>query len=570
MPKHQNYASYTFDEVIDGLFAVGRSGDEGGGTFDKAWPKTLSELSRKVETAALALEEAAPEIAKSIAYLAGENGAWKGPAAGSFKRTGDGMHQFLLDTHKAAVSPYWSELLSRGANAMDKAQADFWPEQNKGWVLMPGGVDLIIWKDANGQKQSRLIRLPPYHKFFLDKATEAVRPVLANLAAIYQNYGGQFTEPPKSVKYPPGPPPIDPAALVNEANEKNKKDFDDFIAKNNADREKDAAKSAVDLDKLKADGDKALEKAQADGNQAVDKAQADLKDAQKAPDLGAADLEPPGTDIGPGAPGTGNLLTDGGAGPGVPVAGGLDVTGDGVADLDKTGAPLPGFNPNNPANSANIPFTLPGAVPPPGAEIRPPNPPPDGTIVRLDKNGNPVPGSLIVPGQSGGTAPPRGLASLGDLDLPPGSRTPRFVRPPALDADELPRLSTGKLPSSTVDNEFGQKLPRPGGGLGPAEPLNSPASRALRSGGDLPSAGLAGGVRPPVGLGASAGYPPMMPPMGGMGGMGAGGQPSQGGERERQTWLLEDDEIWSDDGDVAPTVLGRLSDGDEDEHPAQF
>ncbi|MFJ8229837.1 AAWKG family protein [Streptomyces sp. NPDC094448] len=55
----------------------------------------------------------------------------------------------------------------------------------------------------------------------------------------------------------------------------------------------------------------------------------------------------------------------------------------------------------------------------------------------------------------------------------------------------------------------------------------------------------------------SSGMMPMMPPpMGGMGGMG-GGQGNQGEERERATWVSEDEEVWgTDEGGVAG-VIGR-------------
>ncbi|HWS31762.1 MAG TPA: hypothetical protein VN408_03355 [Actinoplanes sp.] len=48
---------------------------------------------------------------------------------------------------------------------------------------------------------------------------------------------------------------------------------------------------------------------------------------------------------------------------------------------------------------------------------------------------------------------------------------------------------------------------------------------------------------------------PFMPPMGGMGGA-SGGQQGQK-ERERKTWLEEDEEVWGADPDCAPAVLGR-------------
>ncbi|MDV9189840.1 hypothetical protein R6L23_16715, partial [Streptomyces sp. SR27] len=53
----------------------------------------------------------------------------------------------------------------------------------------------------------------------------------------------------------------------------------------------------------------------------------------------------------------------------------------------------------------------------------------------------------------------------------------------------------------------------------------------------------------------SSGGMPMMPPMGG-GGMG-GGQGTQSDERERSTWVSEDEDVWgTDEGGVAG-VIGR-------------
>ncbi|MDH6116812.1 hypothetical protein ABH930_000231 [Kitasatospora sp. GAS204A] len=51
--------------------------------------------------------------------------------------------------------------------------------------------------------------------------------------------------------------------------------------------------------------------------------------------------------------------------------------------------------------------------------------------------------------------------------------------------------------------------------------------------------------------------PPMMPPMGGMGGMGAGGAGGQGQERQRTTWLSEDEETWGTESTAVDGVIGR-------------
>lgn len=48
--------------------------------------------------------------------------------------------------------------------------------------------------------------------------------------------------------------------------------------------------------------------------------------------------------------------------------------------------------------------------------------------------------------------------------------------------------------------------------------------------------------------------PPMMPPMGGMGGMGGNNDQK---ERERQTWLSEDDEVWGANEAAGMSVIGR-------------
>jgi hypothetical protein len=58
--------------------------------------------------------------------------------------------------------------------------------------------------------------------------------------------------------------------------------------------------------------------------------------------------------------------------------------------------------------------------------------------------------------------------------------------------------------------------------------------------------------------------PPYMPPM--MGGMGQ--RDGQSKERQRSTWLTEDEEVWGTDPEVSPAVIGRVdgaAPGEEDE-----
>jgi hypothetical protein len=80
------------------------------------------------------------------------------------------------------------------------------------------------------------------------------------------------------------------------------------------------------------------------------------------------------------------------------------------------------------------------------------------------------------------------------------------------------------------------------GGLGPGDTALGGLSGAPAAAGLAGSPGAAGGM---------GGMPPMMPPMGGMGGN------DQDKERERTTWLAEEEEVWGTDPDVAPSVIGR-------------
>ncbi|CAL9432360.1 AAWKG family protein [Streptomyces sp. enrichment culture] len=56
----------------------------------------------------------------------------------------------------------------------------------------------------------------------------------------------------------------------------------------------------------------------------------------------------------------------------------------------------------------------------------------------------------------------------------------------------------------------------------------------------------------------TSGSTPFMPPMGPMGGPGAGDRPqTESGDRERTTWLAEDEDVWGTDEGGAPQALGR-------------
>jgi hypothetical protein len=98
-----------------------------------------------------------------------------------------------------------------------------------------------------------------------------------------------------------------------------------------------------------------------------------------------------------------------------------------------------------------------------------------------------------------------------------------------------------------------------GGGLGGngSELTASPFSASGGAPG-LGGAGASGGSS----SGNQAGGVPFYPPMMGGGGAGAGGDKPQ--ERERQTWLSEEEEIWGTNVNVGSGVIGRLDQDDLD------
>ncbi|KPM56538.1 hypothetical protein ACG83_01000 [Frankia sp. R43] len=90
-----------------------------------------------------------------------------------------------------------------------------------------------------------------------------------------------------------------------------------------------------------------------------------------------------------------------------------------------------------------------------------------------------------------------------------------------------------------------------------ASPLAAGAAGgALESASALSAGGLGSAATPAV-AGSTAGGGGGMPfmPMGGMGGGAAGGSSSR--DRQRSTWLTEDEEVWGTDPDCAPAVVGR-------------
>jgi hypothetical protein len=125
-----------------------------------------------------------------------------------------------------------------------------------------------------------------------------------------------------------------------------------------------------------------------------------------------------------------------------------------------------------------------------------------------------------------------------------------------------------------------------GGASGPGGAVHIPGGAGASGAAGVNGAGVAGAgaVNGPAGLsggaaaaapgqlaspqtaaGGGAGGVPFFPPMAGGGGMGANGGQGQPQERERTTWLAEDEDIWGTDPEVTPQVLGRDFADDEDE-----
>lgn len=113
---------------------------------------------------------------------------------------------------------------------------------------------------------------------------------------------------------------------------------------------------------------------------------------------------------------------------------------------------------------------------------------------------------------------------------------------PSSDLSGFPGGGGGGMP--------GGGLPGGGGGGFGADPGGFGGAGA----GSGPGAGgLGGGMGGAAGRGAAGMRGGM--PMGGMP-MGAPGQGGKGEERERQTWLSEDEDVWGGDDDTAPPVIG--------------
>jgi hypothetical protein len=259
---------------------------------------------------------------------------------------------------------------------------------------------------------------------------------------------------------------------------------------------------------------------------------------------------------------------------GVPLGlNGVPLTGPNGEALDLNGNPLLG--PNNE-------LLGPGGGPLTG---------PNGEL--LGPNGELLLGADGKPLMAGGgdqppiSAPPTGrfptLDSLPEITVPGGGGSSGLPAQPPFTLSDLP--PPPKLPPAGAGGGVGTGLALPGGsgggpGGGPGGPgggLGSPAVAGLADSswpaGGVPPAPVAAGPPaeaggPPVDAAGPGGSPTM--PMGGMGGMpympGRGGGAGAGDkkERERQTWLSEDEKVWGTDVTASLGVIGRPEDDEEE------
>ena len=272
----------------------------------------------------------------------------------------------------------------------------------------------------------------------------------------------------------------------------------------------------------------------------------------------------------------GNVLPDGDLPPGTRVVTGpngvrgLDLNGDGIPDVDFGG------------------HALPGGAAPPGSQL---STGPDGTTgfdithnrhPDIDSNGNPLPDGDLPPGTRVVTGPDgvRGLDLNGDgipdVDFgghalpggtgPAGSNlvtTPDGTTGFDINGDGIPDLDLRGNPLPGIDHGS-VSVPELRAGdqvtMGPGFPGQPVAGGA---GGGLvatappgPAPSIIGGDALTAGRGMGAPMmPPMIPPM-------LGGQQ----KNERETWLQEEDDVWTgDDARLPVATLGRPGGGEKDE-----
>ncbi|MDN3359676.1 hypothetical protein [Actinomadura sp. DC4] len=313
------------------------------------------------------------------------------------------------------------------------------------------------------------------------------------------------------------------------------------------------------------------------------------------PDGGGGDgnLPPPSDGGGGGGGGADNLdlppANGGGAdGLNLPGADGLNPPdgggGPNALDLANGGGPDGLNSPDgggDPANGGGGGGFLPGLVPPGGGGangdggIDDPNGTGPGSDGAFDENGL---DNLLGPPADGGG---------GNSLLPPGSGDSNTLIPPGANGGGPDgNVNLGKPPTGVAGADGGLGLGPGGFGSDPGKGFGSGANLLGNGGAGNPFGGPggSGGLDGDNGLGGasnllnsgspgadgapgsptdgSGGVPFFPPMMGGGGGAGGAGEKPQ--ERERQTWLTEDEEIWGTRVDVRSGAIGRLDEGEDE------
>jgi len=535
MPADRNYGTWS---ILDCWAAVmgapntyGGAGNGGTGyDLTKADPGGLLKLGADVGGlggALLTLRETVADIFAKVVGFADVPGPWRGPAAEAFQRIGDGIVTFMDQIHLAITDgeKSYSKLIGDSGTdlkiAQDAVYSVWITPQNWQWQESATGIGSRggFPYDGDPYQAARLNQVygvtgtyfPNY-----EKMAALARPAVQALAEKYTTRESQFT-----------PLPAEPTYVAAPAIDAEDKD--------------DPKDPAIDINIPPPP---------------------DPPDTEPPPDPPAA---PDGPDLDTATPPfDSNALGPPG---GTEVPGGFDTNGDGIADLDADGNPLPGLDQTKVSPFENNLLGPPGGTEVPGGfDLNG-----DG-IADVDANGNPLPGSVDPNTELSRFQPPElnspnlnspNLNSdLPNFASPPtsnlsGDRPPGSVVPPLLGAGGLnSRLPKPIGPGSGLPNfngRFGPGVDGPAPNLVRSGPTSGPGGPLGRGGSGASTVGAS--TIGKNGLGGGGGYPPPMHPPGGQGN-------KEKKERERETWLMEDEEVWGDAG--APvSVLGKPDDDGE-------
>lgn len=498
-PPGTPYNQYTHDQVVKAM-----SIQDGHANHN-----TLYTAGAAFETVATGLIDLGARMSKSLTDFVGKDGAWEGPAARAFHQVGQSISKFATDTGTTLQNPSTKALM-----------------ESNGESLLVNHNSLIGWYDfAREEVRTKWDATPLVGKtqqysdqlvaWYHDTMNLAAREKIQFVATSYEQSGTQL----RPVPAQPDPAQPDPQDIPKPPN--------------NAENEPPETDPPPGGGPNPPGGPGGAEPP--GGPEGLE------------PPGGPEGLEPPGGPEGlepPGPPGDGLTAPPGLGGDPIDTDGdglpdGLDTDGDGRID-----APLP------PDLQDKTQFA--GITPPPG--LTGPRPP------GLDLPNTPPPPNLSGPNGPGGGTPPAFVPTPAPVFTPPpkpdGLRLPGGpgIKPPGGPA--VPGLDRFQRPGG-LDNLRGGGVP---GGLTTGRGLGGTLTGGTLTGPDRPGGlggrpdlpGGLGGGRGPGGAGGPGG---MMPPMHPGGAGGGGGQQNQ--DRERNTWLMEDEDVWENTCDIPPSVLGR-------------